>query len=241
MVRTLAFAVGLSISAHSALGEFVGIEFVEGNSAAASIAIGANAITFQLFAVFDGLGGNLLSTGANLDNTVLLTGFIDINTTGPATFFQEDPPFGSDFAPKSSLFGSNPTLQYDTYATIGVSDGDDPRASSIAQNQNTMTTTHIGGTWLHSNPLNNAGSAVANANLSTGFGTLLFQMTILTNGGAGNFNDINSLVTGTFSVFTQALPPVGFTQHPVVITSVPTPGAMGIFGIAGLVAIRRRR
>jgi len=232
MIRTLTLAAGLAISASAAQAAFVGIEFVEGNSvAAAAGGAGAGAITFQLFAVFDGAGDGAI-------NTVLSTGFSNINTVGGGTFFNVPTGGGGADTPPSNFFaGIVPDLAFDTWGTIGANRSDDPGGSGVSTDPDAaITATNIAGGWFNSSPPSNVGAAAANGALSTGFGTLLFNITISTPDAGASVASITSLISGSLSIFEQV--PGGALEHAVVI---PTPGAMALFGIAGLAATRRRR
>jgi len=231
MIRTLVLAAGLAIGASSAQAAFVWIEAVEGDSAAAAAFAGAGAITFQIFATFDAAGDGSI-------NTVLSTGFANFGPAGGGTFFNVPAASGGSITPPSS-FGVSvvPALAFDTYGTIGANRSDDPGGAGIAPDPSAaITDTHIGGGWFNSNPPSNVGAAVANSALSTGFGTLLWNITISNPDPGANVANLFTLITFPYmSIFEQV--PGGALEHPIF----PAPGSMGLFGIAGLAALRRRR
>jgi MYXO-CTERM domain-containing protein len=229
MIRTLALVSGLSIGVSAAQGAFVGVGFVEGDSAAAAAFAGAGAITFQMFAMFDGAGDGTI-------NTVLSTGFSNIHTIGGGTFFNDNT-FGTDLPPSSAFVGLVPALAFDTWGTIGANRSDDPGGSAVSLDPDAaITSTNITGGWFNSNPPNIVGAATANANLSSGFGTLLWNITISTPDAGASVANITSLINGNLVIFEQA--PGGALAHG---SPAPTPGALGLFGIAGLAGLRRRR
>ncbi len=231
MVRALALSAGLTIGVSSAQAAFVGVGFVEGDSAAAAAFAGAGAITFQMFAMFDGAGDGAV-------NTVLSTGFSNINTVGIGTFFNVPAAGGGSITPPSNFeVGVVPTLAFDTWGTIGVNRSDDPGGAAVSPDpEAAITATNIAGGWFNSNPPNLVGAAVANANLSSGFGTLLWNITISTPDAGASVANITSLIYGNLVIFEQA--PGGALAHG---GPAPTPGALGLFGIAGLAGLRRRR
>ena len=227
MVRTLALAAGLAISASAAQAAFTGVSFVEGDSAAATAAIGSNATVIQIFATFDGAGDGL-------NNTVVSTSFVNI-TPVSGTFFQQTT-FGGDTPPNANLFPAFPDVEFDTFGTIGAFDDSGDGAAISAEPGTTMDDMSIVGGFFNSNPPNNIGAATMQSDGT--FGTLLFQITVLD--GASTLVG-SDLLSGEFTIFAfdPDNPQVPAEFH--VNIDIPTPGSLALFGIAGLAATRRRR
>lgn len=227
MIRTLAMAAGLAVAASSANAAFLGATLVEGDSAAASAALGQAATVIQIYAAFDGMGD-----GQN--NTVLSTSFVNINTVS-GTFYQDA--LGTLLPPNGAFFPIAPSLQFDTYGTIGAPTSDAPGGAGIATEPGTSeSATNVSGGWFNSNPPSNVGAASVDLGDGT-FGTLLFSLT-LTGVGESGSTTITDLISGSMSIFTQGQ---GQAVENLVKFAVPTPGAMALFGVAGLAATRRRR
>lgn len=226
MIRTLAMAAGLAVGASAANAAFVGATIVEGNSAAASAALGQAATVLNVYAAFDGMGDGQV-------NTVLSTSFVNINAVS-GTFYQDA--LGGLLPPNSLFFPVVPTLQWDSYGTIGAATQQSPGGANISTEPGTAeSATNYTGGWFNANPPSNAGAASVDLGDGT-FGTLLFQLTLIGLGENGAV-EISDLISGSMSVFTQG-------QGQAVenlVKFVPTPGALALFGVAGLAATRRRR
>jgi len=229
MVRTLALAAGLAISASAAQAAFTGVAYVEGDSAAASTAIGSAATVIQIFAVADGPGDGLF-------NTAVSTSFVNI-TPVSGTFFQSA--FGTDLPPNAAFFPLAPDLMFDTFGTVGAADNSGDGAAISEEPGSAMDTTSIVGGFFNSNPPNNIGAAT---DMGDGtFGTLLFQITVLGGGSGATVGPLEAMLNGEFTLFSfdPDNPQVPAELH--VNINVPTPGSLALFGIAGLAATRRRR
>jgi hypothetical protein len=151
--------------------------------------------------------------------------------------FWNQPTFGGDLAPNSALFGLFPSLAYDTFVTIGVK-----ATGPLGQPAN--------GTTLVNYPQPIAGTSTATSNGSWAILGPLPQ--------GDPFDPINSypgnglLLIGQFSTANgtgiQGSFLMQYVSDGVVTASVesfahfiPTPGALGLLGAAGLIGCRRRR
>jgi hypothetical protein len=151
--------------------------------------------------------------------------------------FYNHPTFGGDLAPNSALFGLFPSLAYDTFVTIGVK-----ATGPLGQPANTTTlvnypqpiagtsTATTNGSWALLGP-QPQGNPFDPINAFPGNGSLLL----------GQFSTANGTgIQGTFLL--------QYVSDGVVTASVesfahfiPTPGALGLLGAAGLIGCRRRR
>ena len=266
MIRTLAMAAGLAITATAAQGSFTGIRMIGNDAAvnaAASAAIGQSAIVLRVYAAFDGLGDVNATPGtpaadAALLNVALSSSFSNINVTN-GTFFQDS--LGSDTPSPSGFFPIQPSLEFDSFATVGEFNSDVTNIS--AEPGSSESTTNYTGGWFNANPPNGLGNAVTLADGS--FGVVLFQFTILGSTAGSNGLDnfgakgplgtdpqgapqdettvFNDYLSGTFTTFSKN--PGVPIRHIITLTKgappIPTPGTLALFGIAGLAATRRRR
>ena len=184
----------------------------------------ANAAFLGFEAVFDRTSaqGDSYLVFAQFTEVTLLVNVFNANWVSDADFFQTGAPFGADTAPNSGFFGFDPTLVNDTYVTIGADDsavdsdtGTDP---DFAFGSNTI----VGG-WFDGNP----------GTPHTGTSILVAQVTV-----AAGTRGVSGPLSGTAQVTFEDS---GGGQQSEATNFVPTPGAMALFGLAGLTAIRRRR
>ncbi len=225
MNRALIVTSALACAAN-ANAAFIGAAVVEGDSAGASAVLGQAATVLNVYATFDGIGDGSV-------NTVVSTSFVNINAVS-GTFYQDA--FGGLTPPNAAFFPLAPTLQYDSFGTIGAPTNAGPGAAISTEPGTAASDTNFSGGWFNSNPPNAVGGASVDLGNGT-FGTLLFQFTLLGLGETGA-NAVSELLSGSFSVYTQA--PGEAIENPVKLI-VPTPGAMALFGVAGLATLRRRR
>ena len=264
MIRTLAMAAGLAITATAAQGSFTGMRMLHNaaDDAAASAAIGQNAVVLRLYAAFDGMGDVNATPGtpaadAALLNVALSSSFGNITVTN-GTFHQEVQGFGNT----TPGVPTDPAKIWDTFGTVGALNIGVPGASSLALEPGTdETTTNWHGGVFNADPPNGLGNAVS---LSSGdFGVLLFQFVIVgstpgpngfeTFGAKGPLGTdaqgapldsttlFNDYLTGVVTTFSKN--PGVPIRHDVIFSkgTIPTPGTLALFGIAGLAATRRRR
>ena len=138
--------------------------------------------------------------------------------------------FGNDQAPNEGLFGPFPSIEFDTFVSIGkkVSAGDTtlispgwPAGGIVGS---VFTTVSSG--WVVT-PFAPQGNPFDPANSFPGTGQILLAQF--------------STADGTEIHGTLLLKFVGSAQAYVGFTSIPAPGALALLGAAGLVGTRRRR
>lgn len=278
MIRTLVVAAGLAVGASAAQAAVTGVRIIEGDSAAASAALGQAATVLRIFAEFDG-PGQIAGLPNNAANHVLSMTRVDFSVKQPGTSFSQQTDnfglgLGGVIAPTvgalNPAFGN---VRWDSYGSLGYDPDEgveDPRRASISLEPGTSesTTAYVGGIF---NAEANNGVGVARTNAGNPFSAnsvFLWQLVILGTQGDGSFNSFavspgegsatvvdgipeveialnaGGLLQGGFSFGTRSSPVpflfnVTFTQgdDPVI----PTPGAIALFGLAGLSAARRRR
>lgn len=247
MVRALSAIAGAAIAAGAANAAFLGVQLQTNASwnTAATTAIndGNQYRVVRMFAIFNA-ADSVLSVG----QTLTTSGQFALTQTG-SSFYQS--PFGTNFAPNSGLFGALPTLQWDTYVSIGrltssesIIDATsaDPGFSFADERPGSGQDTVNGG-WFNGNPSNGQGAAQA---LGGGqFGVFLGQFTVRNQilaptTSAIGMSIVNETFDGDLAIF-QAIPGGGTIEHRVQFIGVPAPGAASLLGLAGLAAVRRRR
>lgn len=236
MIRALTLAAGLA-AASSAHAGFVGWDMrVDAAATADAQALGiggGSATVYRMYAVFDDAGNKLLNVfNANFE------------TTDGSTLYQDS--FGGDLAPTASFIGLVPTLAYDSFVTINrlFSDANStpPITDTTSLDPNFQFTTNgltNNSGWFNSSPPNEQGLAVQNGSV---WETLVGQFTVIggtapvidgpTSNADGRWFGAAALTYNDASGATQQFFSQGF---------IPTPGAMALFGLAGLTAGRRRR
>jgi hypothetical protein len=188
----------------------------------------------NVYAEFDNAGNDAMQAVAGTPGAPLLIQVVQ------GSFFNQ-PTFGTDTAPNASLFGLVPSLEFDTFVTIGVK-----ATGPLGQPAD--------GTTLVNFPQPIAGTSIHTTNGSWALVGPQLQ---------GNpFDPINSfpgngsILIGQFSMEIPADTPYGITGEFLVdfvsdgvctfdyvtfSSIVPTPGALGLIGLAGLLSTRRRR
>jgi hypothetical protein len=230
MIRALTLAVGLA-AASSAHAGFVGWDMrvdADATANAQGVAGLAGATVYRMYAVFD-----------DADNVVVNVFNANFSTTNGGTLFQSGPPFGGNVAPNSGFFGFDATLRYDSFVTIGE-ESNLGSTSVITDPDFAWAAGGVAaGGWANSSPPNLLGASVQNGSV---WETLVGQFTVLggtreipgpTTNADGNWNGLAGITFNKgIGTTTVQLAEQGF---------IPTPGAMALFGIAGLTASRRRR
>jgi len=250
MIRALTLAAGLA-AASTANAAFLGVDFVVDDQATADArTLGgdlADATVYQMVAAWDNDGNRL--------NNVFNVNF-QLSSSG--SLFQQDL-FGTDKnnGPQSSdSFGFEPKLEFDTFVTMNGGDvqfdgnGFISRSSQglsgagLTGNSGWFTTP---GTFL-GNPIqgNEAVAGLSSAiDLSSAYTVWLGQFTVV---GASARDVLQGSVSLNFNagVGPDNLGGTEFAGTASELTGldsdfVPTPGALSLFGLAGLTAARRRR
>ncbi len=248
MIRTLSVCAGVALATSVASATFLGIELrtdpIVNASATSTINDGQQYHVLRMFAVFDS-ADEVLSVGQPDD----ITGF-GVQASGGA-FFQTPGPFGADTAPNSGFFAipGAETLPYDTFVSLGITDSSGGDSTLLDGDfgfedlsAGDSLDDFIRGGWANSDPTNTQGETIPSGGA---FETFLGQFTItgmssaILPGGPAMLVENNAL-DGELTVFVQ-IPGGGVTPFTVNFTSVPTPGATALFGIAGLTFSRRRR
>ena len=182
----------------------------------------------NVYATFDN-PGDLFSAAAGTADSPLDIQIIE------GTFYQHA--FGTDRAPLASLVAAFPELAYDTFVTIGIKKVGDPGGQPPDNLVLTPGWPGFGDSKLF---LNNAGWAVTpnepqgdpfNPNYVNGDGRILIGQFSTADG-----NGISG--TMLLQYFEQGVPAQSIVSFEHLI---PTPGALGLLGIAGLFGVRRRR
>ena len=228
--RTLAVLAGVSaplILSGSTNAGFVGIKTtVKPNE--------FDLFVVNVYATFDRPGEDLMSAIAGTPNNPL-----SIRVKGGGTFYQHA--FGSDRAPLGALIDPFPSLQYDTFVTIGVKQVG-PGGGNPGQPQDNLVLTPG---WPGFGPgnldLTNSGWAVTpNEPQGDPFDPVFSfpgngQILI------GQFSTANG--TGIMGTMLLQFFSNGVSEQAIVSfdQQIPTPGALALLGIAGLLGLRRRR
>jgi hypothetical protein len=228
MIRALTLAAGLA-AASTAHAGFVGWDMrVDVGATADAQALGgalAGATVYRMYAVFDSEGDKVL----NVFNA-------DFATTDGSTLYQDT--FGGNVAPNAAFVAVFPTLAFDSFVTINeLTNGG---STSIATDPDfAFTTNGVVGGWFNSNPPNNQGATVLNGSV---WEALVGQFTVVGGTGAlidGPTGNTDGRWFGQASItYNDA---TGATQQFAGQGFIPTPGAVALFGLAGLTAGRRRR
>ena len=135
---------------------------------AATTLLGEDAHVVRLYAVFDG------PAGPGDENVVLSAYDSTIATLEElAQFYQEGPPHGGHTAPNSDYFATYPTLEWDTFVSIGKLDSAGEGDSTALYPDFVMGSDSVLGGWYNSYPPNLQGAPDGD------FAVFLAQFTVL--------------------------------------------------------------
>jgi len=246
MIRTLTIAAGLAVTASSASAALTGFEVREDaavNAAARAVAgVGTDARVLRMFAIFDG-AGDVAGAGDGSNSLVGVTNTAVGATTfslASGSFFQQTL-VGTNFAPNPAFFGGFPDLEFDSFLSIG-SMSNDTKTAVVAADFNWTSTSLTGSWFITPDP---QGNAVADG---AAFSVFVGQFTITGAGAGGSAVEVASATQGAtttgFSELLRGSIMLGTAlggSTPAIINFVPTPGALALFGFAGIAAARRRR
>ncbi|MDG2424626.1 MAG: hypothetical protein P8M22_11680 [Phycisphaerales bacterium] len=200
---------------------------------------GAEGRTYRLYA--------MLADGDRLD-AVAGNGSQGLNLTSVNGFYQDGAGGATSLAINSNFFKFVPSMEWDSYVTVGALYADGTPFGSNGMNDVGMDFTNFenggdlstsNGTWFVTPDLDQ-GNAIMHDNLGAnggdmGYGVLIAQVTTTTTGG----------VDGTFSGLLQGKDAAGDTWQANVdgfeYGGVPAPGALALLGLAGIAGRRRRR
>ena len=186
-------------------------------------------MTVNVYAEFDNPGNDWMQAVAGTPGAPM-----NITVIG-GSFYNNA--FGSDQAPSLALVGVFPSLAYDSFFTIGRKIADPPGASANKLNLVNMpalagtSVSTINGSWGLVPPTASQGNPFDPVNSFPGNGSILI----------GQFSTANGTgIVGQFLIQYVADGTVA-TSYVSFENIVPTPGALGLLGVAGLIGRRRRR
>jgi len=262
MIRTIAAAAGLAVAASGASAAFVGGGTY---SFGATLSDGTNVLVNRMFLAYDGEGGansptdgavNIFSASFSSNNgeQLLQVGIPDgFGGTNDIDHAGQRP---------AGVLGSGSDIEVESFVSIG-----NLAASPTSQLDPSFGWTNTGvvagAGWLTGNPsaeehfaaapgsgpITAVASSVVPAGLPSGFlFQFIGQFTIIVGAegasadpsftGVGNGFIASNSFSGSLGL-TSLGEGAAFTD--VLIQRIPTPGALALFGVAGLTAVRRRR
>ncbi len=179
-------------------------------------------VVTNVYAEFDRPGEDYMQAVAGTANAPLLIQVIN------GTFYNH--PFGGNTAPSTALVAAFPSLAYDSFVTIGakVTSPAFPDATvqtpGLPQISGTSFATNSGG-WAVT-PIDAQGDPFNSDYGGPGNGHILI----------GQFTTKGGFIVGTFLIQY-----VSNGVNGQAIVSFPAPGALALFGAAGLIRVRSRR
>jgi len=195
--------------------------------------------TYRLYAMLDA-GDRLDAVAGNGEQNLTLS------STG--SFYQNDAGGPTSLAINSAFFSFVPSLEWDSYVTVGALHADGFPYGNNALNDVGMVwdgfeaggdLSSDNGTWFVT-PDQPQGEAIEHSGLfgdvtGSGYGVLIAQVTVL---GGGDY-------AGEFSGLLQGKTASGDTWQASVngfqFGAIPAPGALALLGLAGIAGRRRRR
>jgi MYXO-CTERM domain-containing protein len=195
--------------------------------------------TYRLYA--------MMSDGDRLD-AVAGNGQTSLNLTSVNGFYQDGAGGPTSLAINSNFFEFVPSMEWDSYVTVGALYADGTPFGSNGMNDVGMDFSGFeaggdlstnNGTWFVTPDLEQ-GNAIMHDNLGasgndSGYGVLIAQVTTTTTGG----------IDGYFSGLLQGKDAAGDTWQATpsdfAYGGIPAPGALALLGLAGIAGRRRRR
>ena len=180
--------------------------------------------TYRVYATFDNDNASVLTVG-----DVGGDGLSFSISSSDGAFFND--PLGNDFAPNPLLFGTSPSLQWDTYMTIGEAVGSGPGGIAMttgAPGFDVQAAGLTGNRLLDDTGVFSLDLAQGNA---SGGRVLVGQFTVAE---GVNVTGINWMIGG----IADFLP---YEVAAAFSTAIPAPGAVALLGLAGVIGRHRRR
>jgi len=267
MVRFALAGLGGAVFAGAASAAFLGIEIREDKNipqAAIDAGLPADTRVFNFYSKHstDEEADNLTNVGLRAGQNVL----IELNTTlnpNAEIFNLSDFPNSDIGAPlDAGLLGNTPAAQLaqvESFVSIGLKSdptgGTDGTTGDPDFGTGGFLTTSVVGGWFVTG-LPSQGVPVFNSEKGE-FEVFFMQLAVtgLEPGGTvfqgapddpsasenSHFDALSSIFLGNFDVFPQEAGVNPDQRTQIIIGEIPTPGALAVFGAAGLVAARRRR
>ncbi len=189
---------------------------------------------------------NIYVRFTDADDRLLNIGFSQMNSQN-GDFFQHF--FGDDGPPSEDLIingippiGIPPqkSLAFDTFVTIGLKNDNELGGEPNFPGDTTgfdfdfdMGANKIVGGWFASPDSGQGNADLWGLNPDGSYWILVAQLTVEAKPGAG--------VEGEFRVFWKEDPDAGEQSNLAFFKNIPSPGALALLGLAGLVGARRRR
>lgn len=177
---------------------------------------------------------NIYVRFTELDDRLLSIGFSVMNTKNGSNFHQD--PFGTNTAPSKALIAIFPSLAFDTFITIGLkSDPGPPNPDTTSPDPDfVMGLTRITGGWFHAVDAGQGNASSYPMNPDGTFWILIAQLTVDNKPGNGVFGSM--IVSWQEAIGQGVQTPSGSFDN-----QVPSPGALALLGLAGLMGAHRRR